>query len=203
MDRPGYLVLGRWKGAAIRVHLSAPLGALLFSGFDYRPLQWLGFLVLILAHEIGHATVARWAGAQVVSLDVHAIGGRCVYYDGFAGALARAFIASGGIAAQVGLWLLTLLVLDGPVDLRPTLGETGVKALQDFTVTNFLVAALNLLPLEPLDGAEIWKLPPLLAQRARSLVRRSLLKRRASALERAIRDPEQEDQGEDGPRLLH
>src|SRR5262245_31795457 len=51
----GFLHLGRFRGVPLRMHVLAPLGALFFSGFRFEPGAWLGFVLIILLHEIGHA----------------------------------------------------------------------------------------------------------------------------------------------------
>jgi len=103
----GYLTIGRWRGVPLRVHLLTPLGALLFTGFRLDPGAWLGFLLLILLHEMGHAAWVMRYGRRVASIDLHAYGGVC-RWSGEVTAFQRSVIAWGGVMAQVTVLGLTL-----------------------------------------------------------------------------------------------
>ncbi len=153
--------LGSVAGVPIRMHWSAFLGALFFSGFRFAPGAWLGFFVVILIHELGHAFVVKRSRQRVLGVEIHAFGGHC-QWAGNPSPIARAAIAWGGVWAQLALFVfaLPLALLFG--------GSLGVYSAQFFnalTVTNLLLAAINLLPFKPLDGAEAWKLIPLWRQR--------------------------------------
>jgi hypothetical protein len=71
----GYLTLGRWRTAPERVHWTLPVGALVFGQGRFVPGFWLGFLLLVLIHELGHAVLVRRYRHRVVSIDIHALGG--------------------------------------------------------------------------------------------------------------------------------
>ena len=71
----GYFRIGRFGGAPVRIHWSAPIGAFAFCGFGFFPGAWAAFLLLILIHELGHAIMVRSFGLHVVSVDVHGLGG--------------------------------------------------------------------------------------------------------------------------------
>jgi len=172
----GYATLFRWRGVPIRFHWSVPLGALLLGGFRFDPAFWLGFVVLVLVHEFGHALVVRACRQRVLSIDVHGVGGLC-RWAGTVTPMQRAAIAWGGVWAQLVLCLATVLfgALHGPPET-----PFGASLEDVFVSRNILLAAINLLPFAPLDGAEAWALPMLLFRRAR----RSLHERRFT---RAIR----------------
>jgi hypothetical protein len=150
----GYLNITRWRGAPVRVHWSTPLGALLFGGLQFLPVFWVAFLVLVLAHEFGHALLARRYGHHVLSIDVTGFGGRC-RWAGAATAEERAKVAWGGVLAQGVLFVLALLAL--LLGLIPS-GTTGAQLSSAFIHTNLVLIVLNLLPFAPLDGAEAWTL---------------------------------------------
>jgi stage IV sporulation protein FB len=187
--RGGYLTLGRWRGAPVRAHWTLPVGALVFGQGRFLPGFWLGFFLLVLIHELGHAILVRRYGQRVVSIDIHALGGVCRWsgetiesgtLGGFPNAPAivrgeqrspahhaaiqRAGIAWGGVLAQavalVGAHVA--LALGGPPE---SLFPAQLAAA--FTTTNVWLIAINLIPVAPLDGAEAWKLPGLLAARRR------------------------------------
>lgn len=150
--RDGFLVLGHLGRAPIRVHWSTPLVAFVLTGFSIVPGAWLGFLVLVLVHEIGHALAARSVGAQVLSVNAHGFGGTCEWY-GDVTWRQRALVAWGGVAAQMVLYFAARFA----AIVIPTWGFFG-DFLYTLTVTNLILIVVNLLPIRPLDGAEAWKL---------------------------------------------
>jgi peptidase M50B-like protein len=153
MDK-GFYRVARPFGVALLVHWSLPVGALLAGGFDFRPLAWAVFVLLVLIHDAGHALMARWTGHRVVAWELTGIGGVC-RWRGSASPAQRALIAWGGVLAQalvaLATWLATSL-FGGPTS---PWGETIVSTLIE---TNLWVMALNLLPIPPLDGAIAWGL---------------------------------------------
>ena len=108
MGENGYLTLGSPGGVPVRVHWTAPLGAVVLSGLSWRPGAWLGFLVLILAHELGHAALVKLNRLQVVEVMIHAIGGECRWY-GNATEVQRSVVAWGGVLAQALLLVVALV----------------------------------------------------------------------------------------------
>jgi stage IV sporulation protein FB len=160
MFTTGYLTLGRVRGAPIRVHWSAPLGAIAFTGFSFSPGLWAGFFLLVVLHELGHAAVVRHYGHQVIAVRVHAFGGDC-QWAGDPTRAEDAAIAWGGVLAQGILWLaatITLAVVGMPSS--PILWALAVT----FTSTNAHMILFNLLPIPPLDGHRAWPLLPILWQ---------------------------------------
>ncbi len=154
MLQNGYLPIGRWRGVPLRMHVLTPLGALLFTGFRFAPGAWLGFVVLILLHEMGHALLVMRYGLGVSSIDLHAYGGVC-RWSGLATERQRSVIAWGGVLAQLVLLVLTASIV-AVVGLPRSLFVR--ELVQVFTTTNVWLILLNLLPFAPLDGAEAWKL---------------------------------------------
>jgi hypothetical protein len=122
MVRDGFfLVVGRWQGARVRVHLLAPIAPLVWPG---RPvsLGWLlGFLVVILVHEFGHGVLVRLVGARVLRIDVLPTGGEC-WHSATHSELKDSLIAWGGVLAQ--------LVLAIPADIALASGPPA--GLVDF-----------------------------------------------------------------------
>jgi Zn-dependent protease len=150
--KSGYLRIGRFRGAPIRLHWSIPLGILLFTGFRFAPGAWLAFVVLILVHELGHALTVAISRLRVVAVDVLGIGGLC-RYDGYPTPRQRVLIAWGGVLAQAALGLLTLIAL--VVFGRPEQPFVADVA-HVFTQVNLWLILVNLLPVPPLDGVEAW-----------------------------------------------
>lgn len=155
----GFVVLGRWRGTAVRLHLLAPVVWLLYvSNLPRAQLAGalFGLVTLIFVHELGHAVLVRRYGAHVIALDFLPFGGECAW-QGSVTALGQSVIAWGGVLAQALLLAATagaLLVLGRP--------ESALLAglVHMLTVSNVYMIVLNLLPIPPLDGARAWALVP-------------------------------------------
>jgi Zn-dependent protease len=184
----GYLVIGRWGGAPVRLHWTLPLGAFVFGQLRIVPGFWFGFFLLVLIHELGHALVVRRQRCRVLSVEVHGLGGVC-RWEGQSSAIGRAKIAWGGVNAQCVALLFTAAALGLLGEPRTPFAAQLVAA---FTTTNVWMIAINLIPVPPLDGAEAWKLFPLLRQqrRQRSKQRaRAQLEAELAALAARDREP--------------
>jgi stage IV sporulation protein FB len=154
MLQSGYLQIGRWRGVPIRIHLLTPLGALVFTGFRFAPGAWVGFLLLVLLHEMGHALLVMRYRLRVSSIELHAYGGLC-RWSGQATDWERAVIAWGGVIAQATLGAVTVglvAVFGYPRDMFAR------ELVEVFTRTNLWLMLINLAPFPPLDGAEAWKI---------------------------------------------
>lgn len=153
----GNLIVGSWEQAPIEIHWSVPLSAFVFGGFNWSPAFWLGFLVVVLVHEIGHAVAVRRVGGAVASIQVTGWGGHCEWY-GEPTELEDALVAAGGILAQLALLLAVVL-------LMVAIGSPQQPNAQEFADAllggNLRLALINLIPLAPLDGARAWRLLPL------------------------------------------
>jgi Zn-dependent protease len=135
-----------------------------FGQGRFVPGFWLGFFLLVLIHELGHAVLVRRYRQQVVSIDIHALGGVC-WWSGDPTAIDRARIAWGGVLAQAVAYAIArgAIEMAGPPD-----GVFTAQMAVAFTTTNVWLMAINLIPVAPLDGAEAWKLPGLLARQRRA-----------------------------------
>ena len=167
MFSTGYLTLFRSRGVPVRIHWTAPLGALIFSSFQFRPGIWLGFLALVIVHEMGHAFLVRQRRLRSLEIMVHGFGGYCRHevgsvYDG-------AIIAWGGVLAQ-------LLVLGLPTAALVYLGlwpesVFGRDIAYTFMRINLIMAAFNLLPVGGLDGQKAWKFPKMWWRRRKGVAK--------------------------------
>lgn len=156
MLNSGYYTVGRFHGAPVRLHWSILLGMVVLTRFRIAPGDWLGFLIVVLAHELGHALLVERLGLILVSIDVHGLGGACAY-GGTPTSRERAIVAWGGVLAQAAL-LAPVMVLVAVFGWP----ESGALAdlVDGLTWSNAGLMALNLVPIAPLDGAEAWRLFP-------------------------------------------
>ncbi len=148
----GSLNLGRYAGIPVRAHWSMALVAALFGtslaveyGIVPGIIVTVGFFASILAHEFGHAAVARRYGVQTESIDLWALGGVARLDRESPSPKADGLIALAG----PGVSLLIGGVATGvAIGLRSeVLGWIGF--------VNLLLAVFNMLPGAPLDGGRV------------------------------------------------
>lgn len=120
-----------------------------------------GLVVLMLVHEIGHAVAARSRGAQVLAIRLYLFHGHCEYQylDREADQI---LVAWGGVLAQFCL-LCGAIVAILLTDYLWPLGRVFLEPLfVVFIKINLFTAAMNLVPVAPLDGHRAWRVLPLL-----------------------------------------
>lgn len=150
----GWIHVGSYRGAPVRIHWSTPIGAFVLTGLAFVPGAWVGFLLLVLVHELGHAVLVRRFRLSVLSIDVHGLGGVC-RWSGSATDRQRAIIAWGGVLGQAVLLVAALLA--APL-FGPSTSPFFRELRESLIATNLTLMAINLLPVPPLDGAAAWSL---------------------------------------------
>jgi len=120
---------------------------------------FVSFLLLTLAHETGHALLARYCGLDVLGFDFNILHGKC-WFQTPDSLFEHSLVAWGGVLAQ-GLLLIVFLVgyfllLYLPQPIIDLLAPAVVV----FTFANIVLIIQNLWPRPPLDGAIAWKLLP-------------------------------------------
>ena len=150
----GWIPLGRIGRLPLRAHWTVPFALLLFSGGRLAPGLWLGIVLVLLVHELGHALLVKRVGLVNLGIELTGFGGLC-RFTGEVTPERRAIVAWGGVLGQLTLFVPALLLdmLVGPWP-SPWIADL-VYAL---IVPNAMLAGLNLLPIPPLDGADAWKL---------------------------------------------
>ena len=120
-------------------------------------LQFFAFVMLIYAHEFGHAIVARKNRVRVYAIKLYILHGQCTHehphYE-----VQDVFIAWGGVLAQsvtlllavIAKFLLYALSIKAHFFLEPVFFV--------FIPTNILLIIFNLLPVAPLDGYKAWRI---------------------------------------------
>lgn len=120
--------------------------------------------VSILAHEMGHALVARWLGCHVMEVALYLLGGVAVYLPGRRHSPGKEIlIALAGPAADFLLWGLMVFALEDPIlSFIDNRFDPKVVDLIEFGVNrwesiNLIWGLVNLLPILPLDGGHVLK----------------------------------------------
>lgn len=162
MSARGNLTLFTVKGTPVQLHWSVALVAVFFgSGLadQYGAVGAVAgiaaFLGSILAHELGHALVARRFGVSTLSIQLWALGGVARLDREAPTARAEGWIAAAGpltslalAVTALGAWFAATAgsVAGGLIGLVGWLGAI-----------NLLLAVFNMLPGSPLDGGRVLK----------------------------------------------
>ncbi len=180
MFRTGLWTIARWRGIPIRLHWSIPVGAFFLGRMEFVPGFWVGFVLLVLVHELGHAFLAQRRRLAVYEVQVHGLGGVCAHRSG--SPFDNSIVAWGGVLAQLLVLFVPAFVTMQFVAMPNAFLREMMWAL---TETNLFIAGINLIPIEPLDGAKAWQLPKLWWQRRKRL-KKSYPKQSSAARTKAL-----------------
>jgi len=149
---PGSIRLGTYAGIPVRAHWSMAIIAVWFGvvlsvdlGIVGGVLATVAFFASILAHEFGHALVARRYGVRTESIDLWALGGVARLDRESPSPRADGLIALAGPAVSL---LIGLVTFAAGVGL-----ESTVLIWVGFV--NGVLAVFNMLPGAPLDGGRV------------------------------------------------
>lgn len=169
---------GKWKRIPFYFHWTILLwlpwywwvrGSLLWAVATLLP-----FVGLLLAHELGHAIVARSQRIKVYALRLYALHGQCEHEESYY-ERADLFIAWGGVLAQLCVLAIALAAKYSLRFLLPHWEEFLAPLFFVFIDANLVMAAFNLIPLAPLDGHKAWRAWPLARDAIQSTARRARL----------------------------
>ena len=160
----GYVQIMRITGIPFFVHWSL-LGTCIFISYlmDFDPYLTLfcciGFIFVIIVHEVGHAIAARMCGLEVYAIQLFWNGGIC-WLESPKQIRDCAFVYSGGFIAQ--LVLLGITVWYVQIVGEPT-SIWGNTLFASFTFINVLLIVVNLIPAQnrkgmKSDGLILWQL---------------------------------------------
>jgi len=159
----------RINGVGVYLHWSVILiGALILLGAIERPgptlALWVSYFGVLLLHESGHLIIAQRLHYRVLSIELFPIFGFTRFelpqsrYD-------YALIAWGGVLAQCVIAVPTVTFISA---FGYTRFDSVNVVLGMFGYYSLFVAAFNLVPVRPLDGAMAWRLIPALFDRMRA-----------------------------------
>ena len=152
-----------WRGVPVVLDWTVLLGLPWFL-FLHRDLidmisAFVGFFFLLLIHELGHATVAKWRKVPVIEIRLYIMHGHCLHEvpDKKSDSI---WIAWGGVAAQFAALVVALVV---SALLKSQAHDAYLHVLPLFRILiefNIVIILFNLLPLPTLDGATAWLVLP-------------------------------------------
>ncbi|MBS2024206.1 MAG: hypothetical protein JST92_17530 [Deltaproteobacteria bacterium] len=145
----GNLAIARPWGIPVYANWTLPVGLWLFGRSHLGAA--IGWLLVVVVHELGHAVLVRRFGFRVEALSFHGFGGECAW-SGNATRSQRVWIALGGVLAQAALFVMAMAVARIPG--VPSTGFMADLGLQ-LTWMNATMAAVNLIPIAPLDGGVV------------------------------------------------
>lgn len=152
--------LGRIAGVRTSIHLSLlvmfPLGWIATRSVDGAVATLIGFAILMLVHELGHALMARRQGLAVYEIRLYFMHGVCEYASTYS-KRKQALVAWGGVLAQMALLIVAATIAKLSWALGIGLPELLAPAFFVWVPINLLVAIFNLLPTPPLDGSVAWR----------------------------------------------
>jgi Zn-dependent protease len=149
---PGSIRLGTYAGIPVRAHWSMAIVAVWFGvlltvdlGLFGGVVATVAFFASILAHEFGHAMVARHYGVSTESIDLWALGGVARLDRESPSPRADGLIAVAGPAVSL---LIGLAAFGAGVAFQSTV-------LLWVGFVNGILAVFNMLPGAPLDGGRV------------------------------------------------
>jgi Zn-dependent protease len=159
----------RVRGVPVYVHwtLIVTAGVILLGAFERPGLTLVvlsSYIGVLLIHECGHLIAAHSKGCEVLSIKLYPIFGITYFQEPWS-RWDRCVISWGGVLAQVivAFPLVAWFRLFGYSRFEPM--NAMIAILGFFSLA---IAAFNLLPIAPLDGATAWGLIPALAERGRA-----------------------------------
>lgn len=164
----GYWLIGKWKRVPIFFHwtifLWLPWHFWQERNVTWAVLSFLSFVVLLFAHEIGHAVVAKARRTKVFAIRLYVLHGQCEhehpYYEED-----DVFIAWGGVLAQFIVLIFAVAAKYMSQQLWPQSYYFLMPVFFVLINVNIVIAAINLIPVQPLDGYTAWRALPLLRKR--------------------------------------
>ncbi len=160
--------LGRLLGSELRVHVTFFL-LLAWVGFAayssgglhaaiHNLLFVLALFACVVAHEFGHALMARRYGIQTPDITLLPIGGLARLERMPEKPMQEVWVALAGPAVNVVIWLVLVLLGAGTqLETFAQIESTHADLLTRLAYVNLLLAAFNLIPAFPMDGGRVFR----------------------------------------------
>ncbi|WP_170324681.1 site-2 protease family protein [Ruegeria arenilitoris] len=160
--------LGRILGSELRVHVTfflllAWVGfAAYSSGGVPAAIENLIFVLAlfacVVAHEFGHALMARRYGIKTPDITLLPIGGLARLERMPEKPMQEVWVALAGPAVNIVIWMILVVLGAGmPLDTLAQIDSTGPGLLNRLAYVNLLLAAFNMIPAFPMDGGRVFR----------------------------------------------
>ncbi len=159
--------IGHLLGSQVRVHVTfllliAFIGAQTWSTQGPEYALWTTLFVLalfacVLAHEFGHALMARRFGIKTPDITLLPIGGLARLEKMPENPVQEIWVALAGPAVNVVIWAVLSLLFRTPIGTDQLSGLTVTPATlpAQLATLNLVLALFNLLPAFPMDGGRV------------------------------------------------
>lgn len=161
--------IGRLFGSELRVHatfflLLAWIGLVAWSeagpvAAAYNVLFVLALFACVVAHEFGHALMARRFGIRTPDITLLPIGGLARLERIPKDPIQEIWVALAGPAVNVAIWAVLALILGAGPGL-PDLDVTdmaGQNFLAQLAALNLILVLFNMIPAFPMDGGRVFR----------------------------------------------
>ncbi|WP_170788566.1 site-2 protease family protein [Ruegeria lacuscaerulensis] len=160
--------LGRILGSELRVHVTfflllAWVGFAAYSSGGLAAavenlIFVLALFACVVAHEFGHALMARRYGIKTPDITLLPIGGLARLERMPENPMQEVWVALAGPAVNVVIWVLLVLLGAGmPLETLAQIDSTGPGLLNRLAYVNLLLAAFNMIPAFPMDGGRVFR----------------------------------------------
>jgi len=160
--------LGRLLGSDLRVHVTfllllawVGLAAYLAGGWPAAVENLLFVLALfacVVAHEFGHALMARRYGIKTPDITLLPIGGLARLERMPEQPMHEVWVALAGPAVNIVIWIVLVGVGAGmPYETITRIDSAGIGFLNRLAYVNLLLAAFNMIPAFPMDGGRVFR----------------------------------------------
>lgn len=160
--------LGRLLGSELRVHVTFFL-LLAWIGFAaYSNGGWpavvenlifvLALFACVVAHEFGHALMARRYGIKTPDITLLPIGGLARLERMPEKPMQEVCVALAGPAVNIVIWVVLVLLGAGmPLNTISQIDSANIGLLNRLAYINLLLAAFNMIPAFPMDGGRVFR----------------------------------------------
>ncbi|WP_425046537.1 site-2 protease family protein [Primorskyibacter sp. S87] len=161
--------IGRILGSDLRVHVTfflllAWVGFAAYSeaglpGAIENILFVIALFACVVAHEFGHALMARRYGIATPDITLLPIGGLARLERMPENPRREIAVALAGPAVNIVIWALLVVVFGAgiSVDDLAVIDSTGPGFLQRLAIVNLFLAVFNMIPAFPMDGGRVFR----------------------------------------------
>ncbi|GAA6160947.1 site-2 protease family protein [Ruegeria sp. HU-ET01832] len=160
--------LGRILGSELRVHVTffLLLAWVGFAAYSNGGLEAavenlifvLALFACVVAHEFGHALMARRYGIKTPDITLLPIGGLARLERMPENPLQEVWVALAGPAVNIVIWIvLVLLGANMPIETMAQIDSTTPGLMNRLAYVNLLLAVFNMIPAFPMDGGRVFR----------------------------------------------